>query len=181
MTKVDRRILKSQEAIKNAFVDLLSEKNFDQITIQDISNKANVSRRTIYLHYMDKFDLLDKLIEGHINKLQELAEANSELDFIKGNIIWFEYFEEHFLFFSTMLNNKRGSSFRSQFLEFVFKALDVEVTVEEGRNKGLDKDIISRFIAGAYVELVEWWVINKMPYSPKMMAERVGILIERII
>ncbi|WP_420832529.1 TetR/AcrR family transcriptional regulator [Paenibacillus periandrae] len=41
----------------------MSEKNFDQITIQDISDRANVSRRTVYLRYMDKFDLLDKLIE----------------------------------------------------------------------------------------------------------------------
>jgi len=181
MTKVDRRILKSQEAIKKALIELMSEKNFDQITIQDISDRANVSRRTIYLHYMDKFDLLDKLIEEHINKLKELAEASSELDFIDGNIIWFEYFENNYLFFSTMLSNKGASSFRSQFLEYVIKGLTDEVNVKEGKNKGLNEEIILRFIAGAYVELVEWWFLNKMPFSPKIMAERIGILIERIL
>lgn len=60
MSKIDRRILKSREAIKNAVVQLMSEKNFDDITIQDISDQANVSRGTIYLHYVDKYDLLGK-------------------------------------------------------------------------------------------------------------------------
>ncbi|MRN54985.1 hypothetical protein GJB61_18560 [Paenibacillus sp. LC-T2] len=39
----------------------MSEKSFDDITIQELSDKENVSRETIYLQYMDKFDLLDKL------------------------------------------------------------------------------------------------------------------------
>jgi AcrR family transcriptional regulator len=103
MSKVDRRILKSQEAIKKAFIELMSEKNFDDITIQDISDRANVSRRTIYLHYMDKYDLLDKLIEEHINELREICESTSETDSRDGSVSWFEYFERNYLFFSTML------------------------------------------------------------------------------
>lgn len=59
MTKVDRRIIKTQEAIKYAFIELMSEKNLDEITMQNISDRANVGRRTIYLHYFDKYDLLD--------------------------------------------------------------------------------------------------------------------------
>jgi AcrR family transcriptional regulator len=106
MSKVDRRIAKSQEAIKKAFIELMSEKNFDDITIQDISDRANVSRGTIYLHYLDKFDLLDKLIEEHINELRELCKSASEMDFIEGGLFWFEYFERHYLFFSTMLASK---------------------------------------------------------------------------
>ena len=62
MPKVDRRITKSQEAIKKALIELMSEKSFDDITIQDIADRANVNRGTIYLHYLDKFDLLDKIM-----------------------------------------------------------------------------------------------------------------------
>lgn len=56
--------------------ELMSEKKFDAITLKDISDRADVSRRTIYLHYEDKYDLLDKLIEEHINELRELAVQN---------------------------------------------------------------------------------------------------------
>jgi AcrR family transcriptional regulator len=181
MSKVDRRILKSQEAIKKAVIELMSEKNFDQITLQEISDRANVSRRTIYLHYLDKFDLLDKLIEEHINELRELAESATDMDFIDGNLIWFQYFESHYLFFSTMLGSKGAPSFRRHFLEFVIEGLKGEVNVTEGKNHGINEEIVLRFIAGAYVELVEWWFMNGMPYTPQIMAEQVGILIERIV
>ena len=69
MAKVDRRILKTQESLKKVVIELMTEKNFDDITIQDIADRANVNRGTIYLHYQDKFDLLDKVIEAHINEV----------------------------------------------------------------------------------------------------------------
>lgn len=181
MPKVDRRILKSQEAIKKAVVELMTEKNFNQITIQDISDRANVSRRTIYLHYLDKFDLLDKLIEGHINELRELRDAAAEMDFIDGGLIWFEYLERNYLFFSTMLASHGVTSFRNRFLEFVIEGLAGEVNTSEGKNLGLSDEVILRFIAAAYVEVVEWWFKNEMPHPPRFMAEQVGILIERIV
>lgn len=98
MTKIDRRILKTQEALKAAIIDLMKEKSFDDITIQDLSDRANVSRGTIYLHYMDKYDLLDKLIETHIDELRVRCAAAADLDFATGSVLWTEYFESHYAF-----------------------------------------------------------------------------------
>jgi AcrR family transcriptional regulator len=179
MPKVDRRIAKSQEAIKTAVIELMSEKNFDDITIQEISDKANVSRGTIYLHYLDKYDLLDKLIEEHIEELRYICESASELEFIDANLPWFEYLESHYLFFSTMLASKGAPSFRSQFLEFLIEEFKDEVNVAKGKNQGLNENIILQFIVTSYVGIVEWWFKNGMPYPPRVMAEQVGILLER--
>jgi AcrR family transcriptional regulator len=179
MAKVDRRILKSQEVIKNAVVELMSEKNFDDIKIQDISDKANVSRGTVYLHYLDKYDLLDKLIADHINEMQVICESASELDYIDANLPWFEYIESHYLFFSTMLASKGAPSFRSQFLQFLIEEFKDEVDAAKGKNKGLKEDVILQFIVTSYVGIVEWWVANGMPYPPRVMAEQVGFLLER--
>lgn len=181
MSKVDRRILKSQESIKKAVIELMAEKNFNQITIQDISDRANVSRRTIYLHYLDKFDLLDKLIEDHMNELRILRDSSSELSFIEGGLVWFDYFERNYLFFSTMIASQGATSFRSRFLDFVIEGLQTEVNTTEEKNFGLDEQIILRFIAAAYVDVVEWWFKHEMPHPPRMMAEQVGRLIERIL
>lgn len=181
MTKVDRRIAKSQEAIKKAFIELINEKQFDKITLQDISDRANVSRRTIYLHYMDKFDLLDKLIEEHITHLRKMCESLSDMDFINGGQAFFEYFQSNYLFFSAMLVGGGASNFRAQFLEFSVELLKGNVNMEEGKNMGLSEEIILRFVAAAYVEVVEWWFKNGMPYPPRVMAEQVGVLIERIL
>jgi AcrR family transcriptional regulator len=179
MSSLDRRVQKSQEAIKNAFIELMSEKSFDHITIQDISDRANVGRRTIYDHYMDKYDLLEKLIEEHINELRKLCESASELDFVEGNLIWFEYFERNYSFFSTMLASKGAPAFRNHFLEFVIEELEGEVDVTEGKNQGLSKDLILKFFGAAIVEIVEAWITNGLSEPTQGVAEQVGILLDR--
>lgn len=99
----------------------MSQKNFDDITIQNISDRANVSRGTVYLHYEDKYDLLDKLIEEHINEMRNLCQSLAEAEYTEASIPWFEYLEQNYLFFSTMLASKGAPSFRRQFHEFLIE------------------------------------------------------------
>lgn len=69
---------------------------------------------------MDKYDLLDKLIEEHIEELKRLCELEAETDTLEGSATWFLYFEQHYSFFSAMLTSKgapfsvAGSSILSQ-------------------------------------------------------------------
>ncbi|MEI4620452.1 TetR/AcrR family transcriptional regulator [Bacillus cereus] len=176
---IDRRIVKTKEAIKNAFVELMSEKNFDQITIQDITDRANIGRRTFYSHYLDKYDLLDKFTEEHINELEKICAWSSDLDFIDANVIWFEYLENNYSFFSTLLKSKGAPYFRSRFLEFVIKELKDEVNVNEGKNQGLNKDVIIQFLGVAIVGIVESYFTNELNEPSRVVAEQVGILLER--
>ncbi|MNV40357.1 HTH-type transcriptional regulator MtrR [compost metagenome] len=179
LSKVDRRILKTQEALKTAVIELMTVKNFDDITLQELSDKANVSRGTIYLHYMDKYELLDKLIEKHINELRERCEAASDLDFVTGSVIWTEYFESNYAFFSMMLASKGAPFFRSRFLEFLIEEFKDEVDITKGKNEGLNKDLVVQFVASSYVGVVEWWFTNERPVTYQVLAEQLGALLER--
>jgi AcrR family transcriptional regulator len=179
LAKVDRRIAKSQIAIKNAVIELMSEKSFDDITIQDIADRANVNRGTIYLHYTDKYDLLDKMIEEHIENLRELCQAASEMTFQEGNYVWYEYFERHYLFFSTMLASKGAPYFRSRFLNLVVEEFRPEVEIAVGKNYGLNEEVILQFFGSAVVGSVEWWFKNGMPLPARVMAEQTGALLDR--
>ncbi|MEM5008466.1 TetR/AcrR family transcriptional regulator [Priestia megaterium] len=181
MSKVDRRIIKSQKAIKKAVIELMSETSFDQITVQDIVDRADVSRKTFYLRYLDKFDLLDKLIEEHINEMQEICESASETDDLDGNVSWFEYFESNYSFFSALLGSKGAPFFRSRFLDFVIDDMKNgwDINTKEGKNQGLNEDVLLQFFGAAYVQVVEWWFTNEMPYPPHVMEEQIEILLER--
>lgn len=179
MSKVDRRIAKSQVAIKNAVTELMSEKSFDGITIQDIADRADVNRGTIYLHYTDKYDLLDKMIEEHIENLRELCQSASEMTFQEGNYVWYEYFERNYLFFSTMLASKGAPYFRSRFLDLVVEEFKPEVDISDGKNKGLNDEVILQFFGSAVVGAVEWWFKNGMPLPARVMAEQTGALLDR--
>lgn len=173
MAKVDRRILKTQEALKKAVIELMSEKSFDDITIQDLSDRANVSRGTIYLHYKDKYDLLDKLIESHIDELREICNTSIDL------LIWTEYLDRNYSFFSLMLASKGAPFFRSRFLKYLIEDFSVEVDVTKGINQGFHEGIIVSFVASAYVGVVEWWFTNERPVPHQVLAQQLGMLTER--
>ncbi|KWX79034.1 TetR/AcrR family transcriptional regulator [Paenibacillus jilunlii] len=179
MAKMDRRIAKTQEALKKAVIELMSEKSFDEITIQDIADQANLNRGTIYLHYQDKYDLLDKLIESHMNELGEMDEWACQLDWSNGLVPFFEYFEKNHLFFSTMLASKGAPSFRTRLLDYVMEGFRGEIDRESGRNEDLNEDIMLQYTGTAYVGIIEWWIRNEMPYPPQIMAEQVGALLKR--
>ncbi|MCP1153678.1 TetR/AcrR family transcriptional regulator C-terminal domain-containing protein [Peribacillus castrilensis] len=181
MAKVDRRIVRTQEAIKKAFLELMSEKNFDSMTIQDISDRANINRATVYLHYLDKFDLLDKIIEEHINNMVYLCESEAEMDWIESTVHCMEYLERNYLFFSTMLASEGAPYFRSRFVQHNIEEFKKDVDITEGKNFGQSEDVVVEFVANAYVGVVEWWLNNGMPYPPEEMAEKVGDLLERIL
>lgn len=183
MVKIDRRIRKSQEAIKKAVVELMTVKTFDQITIQDISDKADVSRRTFYLHYMDKFDLLDKLIEEQIDEMRQLCDSSEkDADYRDMGLLWFQYFESHSLFFSAILTNKGSSFFRSRLLDFFLQEL--KTTEADGLDTSHQKvanhdEVDIQFLGAAIVGIVEWWFEHGMPLTPSFMAQRIGSLLER--
>lgn len=59
--KTDRRTLKTRKAIYNVFMDLLATKELHKITVQEISDTADINRTTFYKHFLDVYDLYDKL------------------------------------------------------------------------------------------------------------------------
>lgn len=69
---MDRRILKTRSVIKESLTNLMKEKSFDKITIKDITEKANINRATFYLHYMDKYDLLEQSQDDILNEIKEV-------------------------------------------------------------------------------------------------------------
>lgn len=78
---IDRRIARTQLAIREALVKLINEKGFDALTVRDIVVLANINRGTFYLHYKDKFDLLEKTETGILNEIYQIfVLANSIRD-----------------------------------------------------------------------------------------------------
>ncbi|MBO8142301.1 MAG: TetR/AcrR family transcriptional regulator [Firmicutes bacterium] len=72
--KVDPRILRTRKLIMDAFIELATKKDFKDITIKDIASVATVNRATFYDHFLDKYDLLEKVLAEKI-MTQVVAEV----------------------------------------------------------------------------------------------------------
>ncbi len=60
--KLDPRVVRTRGLILDAFQILLAEKNFENISVQDVTDKAQINRATFYAHFQDKYDLLNHSI-----------------------------------------------------------------------------------------------------------------------
>lgn len=74
----DRRVLRTKRAIRNAFAKLLSEKNINDITIRDITDLAEINRKTFYNYYKGIFELIDEIENGVVDQFEALL---NEKDF----------------------------------------------------------------------------------------------------
>lgn len=180
--KTDRRMQRSKQAITKAFLELFQKKEFEQITINEIAERANVNRGTIYLHYADKYDLLDKCVEDHVNEMISLCkkrEANSSgQGMVNEPMPVFEYLRDHFQFFFAMFSNQRVFLFRDRLLHFL--SVNLMEKMDSGAEDTVaDKEIKAQFLASAFIGIVEWWIRHRMPHSAAFMVEQVKHLFEK--
>lgn len=66
---MDRRVIKTKQAIRTAFLDLLADKPIAKITVSEITKRANIGRGTFYFHYTDVYDLYEQTINDTIADL----------------------------------------------------------------------------------------------------------------
>lgn len=67
--RVDRRVERTRQMLQQAFREVVQEKGFTATSIQDITERANVNRGTFYLHFADKYMLLDSFVREDMQRL----------------------------------------------------------------------------------------------------------------
>lgn len=177
---MDRRIQKTKHAIMEALVELMSVKSFDQITIHEIAENANVNRGTVYLHYVDKYDLLDQCVESHLNQLfdscmpgEDIADFTSKASLLRT----FQYLERHAVLYKTMLTNRGTPAFRSRLHAKAVQSLNEQLDTSHIRG-GMSKEVLVQFLASAAVGVLEWWIIRPAPDPAEDMVEQFWSLLE---
>lgn len=109
--KLDPRVKRTRQLLEQSFLELLTEKDFQSVTVQDIAARATVNRATFYAHFEDKFALVDHIIRKSFQKALQrklLSDADFSLDNLRLLILTVcEYLEQ--------LNNHQCNSRNEQF------------------------------------------------------------------
>ena len=130
---LDRRVQKTRKLLQNALIDLVAEKGYEAVTIQEILDKANVGRSTFYAHFQDKDQLLHSILE-HLDELFD-QHKKQVLDAVKNvtntdgtdrvfglspTLSLFEFIGQHPRFFQSMLSDRGYSIFAKPIYDYVF-------------------------------------------------------------
>ena len=162
MTAQDRRITKTRKAIYAAFLQLLNQKNFETITVQEIIDLADVGRSTFYSHYESKELLLDELCCYLFHHLFERV----------GNLTIEEYLTHIFSHFKKNQDHVTSLLFSKNdyFLRQLQKELEHHVypMVAEDLQVSYPKipaSYLKHFVVSNFIETLTWWLKKGKSYK----------------
>ncbi len=172
--KTDRRIQRTRQALRDALLELVTERGYDNINIQDITDRANIARTTFYLHFDDKDDLLFSSMAELYRDLFARATNNATkpLDELMGSSDDFEHVAQYADFYKVMLSENGSMRFTvrvQQFLAEMMKTHILQPMLPPGQTPSVPLDVLAAFIAGAQIGVLTWWVNHNMPYDAATM------------
>lgn len=91
----DRRFVRTEQAIREAFITLMNEKGFTQISVKQIVERSSINRGTFYIHYEDKYDLLNKMEQDLLESLLQVTQV-TPYDQLQQNPIRWQNFNDCF-------------------------------------------------------------------------------------
>jgi AcrR family transcriptional regulator len=184
--KVDRRIMRTRQALRAALMQLIQEKGFDSISVEEITDKANLGRATFYLHYKDKEDLLlEEFRDIARNRVQMLSETpisiwKSKLDSLglsDGDTLSmplfmiFEHAAQNADLYRILLKDEGSLQIRAQLGEIAIQAISeifgINTQNEPSLNEmGVSVELVAAYFNGALEHSLKWWLEQETSLDP---------------
>lgn len=175
----DLRVIRTKTSIRNALTELIEEKGFEAITVKDITVKAEINRGTFYLHYQDKYDLMDKCQQEIMYQMSNIAKTilskgvlDSETAFSLA-ISLFEYLSQNADFMKAVLGPKGDLSFQIKIKEFMRKTLFEDSEQNSFIKQGallVPGEYLTSYIVSAHLGVIQQWLQHGGKESPQEMA-----------
>ena len=170
--KEDARVRRTREALGDALISLMQEKPFDTITVQDVLDRAHVSRSTFYTHYSDKDDLLMSDAEDFFEAISmALSQHGDKSDRVFPVQEFFSHLSDVQPFYKALV--KSGKFQENMELARGHFARGIERRLAElPRARSLPANELQAMAfthAGALLSLLTWWLDHGMRESPAEM------------
>jgi AcrR family transcriptional regulator len=180
---IDRRARRTRRFLKEALFALILEKGYDAVTIEDITQRADLGRTTFYLHYRDKEELLlesiDAIAADLIAHLPDPAWRGGETPPNGGTIqdailFTFQHAGENAPLYRIILRGE-GASKAAGRIHTIIREKTTELVTEFLQSDGqlqpqVPVEIFATYFAGALLALVTWWLEADTPYPPEEIA-----------
>jgi AcrR family transcriptional regulator len=147
-------VQRTHAALRAALLALILERGWDETTVQDVCERANVGRSTFYLHFADKEELLVSGFAELPDAMRRQAAASAERPLAYTRAL-LEHAQEHERFFRALVGRRTAQVVSRAFMDVVKELLDEDLA-RVAPSGGL-REASVRFLAGALWELIMWW------------------------
>ena len=186
--KEDLRVQKTKAALFRAFYELLAEKSYESITINELCERAMVRRATFYKHYRDKQDFLLGLVSRFREQFRAMIKADGE------SITLAEYFTKYIsntvdriVTYPEIVKNILASQMRDPFINVVLRSnfKDAIDRINEAAALGVRISVstevaASMIVGGSSIFLIQWFE-NGMQIPRERLEADIAETIKRVL
>ena len=187
--KIDRRIQRTRQALRKALSELIKEKGYESISVEEITQRANLGRATFYLHYRDKEDLLvDEFRELANERARTLSkipfsawlpDPENPEDVFENNpsepfLMVFQHVANNADIYRILLQNEKSDRILGRIRKIIAQSITefMQTKVESDPIPLLLEvpiDLLAAYFSGALLSCVDWWLEQGATYSPEEM------------
>ena len=187
--KTDRRVQRTRQALRSSLIELIKEKGYDALSVEEITERANLGRATFYLHYKDKEDLLvDEFSEMLYERARTLAEIpfsawlpdlenqdqTTEESLASPLLAIFQHVANHADLYRILPKNEKADRIFGRIRKISTQAITefIQTKIENDPTPLLFEvpvDLLAAYFSGALISCVNWWLERDLSYSPEEM------------
>lgn len=162
--KIDLRVIKTHKSLYEALVVLLKEKEYEDIKVSDLCEKALVNRSTFYSHFNDKYDLFDHFLRDLNQNLITELEENKKINYIQEYYlelikVFINHIDHHKDTYKSIIVHNRNSIIFDMLYDTIRN--DCKKRTEQfstSLNDHIPDDIIIEFYLGGIINLGLDWI-----------------------
>lgn len=180
MRSTDRRVRRTQKSLHEALIALLQEKNYDELTVQEILDRGNVGRSTFYTHFDDK----DQLLLHGIEELHVMLDSAVQRDratmkpqerVIGFSRAMFDHAHSYRNVYHALLNTQGWPRVRQRIESVLEDLIRRESKVEIERLKSAKSDVpvdlFVHYLAASFFAVLMWWIDRRTRLTPAQIDE----------
>lgn len=173
--KTDRRVNRTRRQLRDALMALILERGYDAVTIEDITERADLGRTTFYLHYRDKEELLVESVEAIARELKAQVDQIDYLLVEEGRprprplAVAFRHADENRDLYRIILKGEGGGRAARRIRDVIDEAAAEFFTTRmrtliDGETD-IPMPVVAGYFASAMLGFMTWWLEKELPYS----------------
>lgn len=170
MRKMDIRVIRTHDQLTSGLIKLLSKKSFEDLSVSEICDTANVHRATFYKHFNDKYEFLNFCFDNELSKIDfDASMSLPAAENIKENFMsfiktTFEFISKKQALFSVILSNKYSATLGATFTNAVYNYCLEKVEFILPDTDGKRAELFAAFYSNAFIGVVTHYAKNVNDY-----------------
>lgn len=165
-----KKTTKTQKKFEDSLLQLMKLKKFETITVNDITELADVNRSTFYRHYLDKYELLEKIednilsevINFHSTFISRLPNFKIDTsfkieDYISVDNNFFNVFEKHLETMAILMGGNGSITFQNKLNSTMLSIFEKTFSINSLKLTKIERDLLYNFQSSSFISILCYW------------------------